>query len=60
MKDLMPRVEIMEKHWTPEERAKFNAARRSRNILLLAAMGGFCVLIYLIALVKLHEYGQMW
>jgi hypothetical protein len=56
----MPRVEIVEKHWTPEERAKFNAARRSRNILLLAAMGGFCVLIYLIALVKLHEYGQMW
>ncbi len=56
----MPRVEIVEKHWTPEERAKFNAARRGRNILLLCAMGGFCVLIYLIALVKLHEYGQMW
>jgi hypothetical protein len=60
MPDPMPRVEIVEKHWTPEERAKFNAARRGRNILLLCAMGGFCVLIYLIALVKLHEYGQMW
>jgi hypothetical protein len=46
--------------WTPQMRAEFNRRRRSRNLLLLAALGGFCILIYAIAVVKLHEYGQMW
>jgi hypothetical protein len=56
----MPRVELHESHWTPAERAEFARRRRGRNYLLLAALGGFCLLIYAIALVKLHEYGAMW
>jgi hypothetical protein len=46
--------------WTPEMVAEFQRRRRGRNYLLLAALGGFCILIYAIAVVKLHEYGQMW
>ncbi len=60
MSDQMPRVELHESHWTPAERAEFARRRRGRNYLLLAALGGFCLLIYAIALVKLHEYGAMW
>ncbi|OYV41601.1 MAG: hypothetical protein B7Z80_01165 [Rhodospirillales bacterium 20-64-7] len=60
MSDRMPRVEITKSDWTPAERAEFVRRRRGRNLLLLAALGGFCLLIYAIALVKLHEYGQMW
>ncbi|HTJ88747.1 MAG TPA: hypothetical protein VL356_01025 [Acidocella sp.] len=54
----MPRPE--DPHWTPAARAEFMRRRRGRNLLLLAALGGFCLLIYAIALVKLHEYGTMW
>jgi hypothetical protein len=60
MSDKMPRVEITESNWTPAERKEFSRRRRGRNYLLLAALGGFCLLIYAIAIVKLHEYGQMW
>ena len=60
MPDKMPLTEITESNWTPAKRAEFAAKRRSRNILLLIALGGFCLLIYAIAIVKLHEYGQMW
>jgi hypothetical protein len=60
MSDKMPRVELGESNWTPEERAQFNRHRRGRNLLLLAALAGFSVLVYAIAIVKLHEYGQMW
>lgn len=59
-KDRMPRVEIVEAHWSDEQKAEFLRRRRARNFLLLAALGGFCLIIYVIALVKLHEYGQMW
>jgi hypothetical protein len=58
--DPMPKVELMESNWTPAERAAFVRQRRGRNYLLLAVLGGFCLLIYAIAMVKLHEYGQMW
>ena len=58
--DQMPRTEIMESNWTPEARAEFIRRRRGRNYLLLAALGGFALLIFAIAIVKLHEYGQMW
>jgi hypothetical protein len=51
---------IQPQKWTPEMLAEFNRRRRSRNYLLLFALGGFCILIYAIACVKLHEYGQMW
>jgi hypothetical protein len=46
--------------WTPEMLAEFKRRRRGRNYLLLAVLGGFCLVIYAIACVKLHEYGQMW
>ncbi len=58
--DPMPKVALTASTMTPEQRRAFSAARRGRNLLLLAALGGFCILIYVIALVKLHEYGQMW
>lgn len=59
-KDRMPRVEIVEAKWSEEQKAEFLRRRRARNFLLLAALGGFCLIIYVIAMVKLHEYGQMW
>ncbi len=60
MPDPMPKTEFVESSWTPEEQAEFLRRRRGRNYLLLAALGGFALLIYAIAIVKLHEYGQMW
>jgi hypothetical protein len=58
--DPMPRTEAFPSDWTPEMQAEYKRRRSGRNVLLLAALGGFCVIIYMIALVKLHEYGQMW
>ncbi|MDE8347528.1 MAG: hypothetical protein POH28_15345 [Acidocella sp.] len=58
--DAMPRPELVESDWSPEQRAVYLRGQRMRNWMLLAAMGGFCLLIYAIAIVKLHEYGQMW
>ncbi len=58
--DRMPRAELGHAEWTPEERAEFLRRRRARNWLILAALAAFCVMIYGIAIVKLHEYGQMW
>jgi len=60
MSDKMPKVEVMKSTWTPEERKEFSRRRRGRNYLLLAALGGFCLLIYAIALVKLYQNGGMW
>jgi hypothetical protein len=60
MPEKMPITKITESNWTPAERAEFTRKRRGRNYLLLIALGGFCLLIYAIAIVKLHEYGQMW
>jgi len=60
MPEPMPRTELAESTWTPAERAEFIRRRRGRNWLLLGVLAGFCLLIYAIALVKLHEYGQMW
>jgi hypothetical protein len=60
MAEQMPRPEVAEPHWTPAERAEFMRRRRGRNLLLLIALGGLCLLIYAVALVKLHEYGTMW
>jgi len=58
--DRMPVVELTESGWTPEQRAEFLRRRKGRNKLLLAALGGFALLIYVIAMIKLHEFGQMW
>jgi hypothetical protein len=58
--DRMPRTELGQTNWTEEERAEFLRRRRGRNWLLLAALAAFSVMIYGIAIIKLHEYGQMW
>lgn len=58
--DRMPHVEIIEAQWSDEQKAEFLRRRRGRNFLLLMALGGFCLIVYVIAMVKLHEYGQMW
>jgi hypothetical protein len=56
----MPRTELGPAHWVPEARAAFLRRRRFRNRLLLAALCGFCLVIYAIVLVRLHEFGTMW
>ena len=58
--DRMLPTSFGETNWTDEQRAEFMRRRRARNFLLLAALAGFSLMIYGIALVKLHEYGQMW
>jgi hypothetical protein len=58
--DRMPRVELGKADWTDEQRAEFLRRRRGRNWLLLGALAAFSLMIYGIAIVKLHEYGQMW
>jgi hypothetical protein len=60
MVDDMPRVVPTLSNWTPEMVAEYKRRRRGRNYALLAALGGFALIIYAIALVKLHEYGGMW
>ncbi len=44
--------------WTPEMLAEFKRRRRGRNYLLLAVLGGFCLVIYAIACVKLYQNGK--
>ncbi|MGO9818473.1 MAG: hypothetical protein ACLPJJ_07425 [Acidocella sp.] len=56
----MPHTKLGQPNWTDEQRAEFIRRRRGRNFLLLAALAAFCLMIYGIAIVKLHEYGQMW
>ena len=58
--DRMPRTVLKDSGWTDEQRAEFLRRRRARNWLLLASLGGISLMIYGIALVKLHEYGAMW
>lgn len=58
--DRMPRTELGQANWTDAERAEFLRRRKGRNWLLLAALAAFSVMIYGIAIIKLHEYGQMW
>jgi hypothetical protein len=58
--DRMPHVELTQSGWSDEERASFLRKRRARNFWLLGALGLAALIIYVIALIKLHEYGQMW
>jgi hypothetical protein len=60
MSERMPRPELTQTGWTEATRAEFIRRRKGRNVLLLVALGGFCLVIYAIALVKLHQYGTMW
>jgi hypothetical protein len=58
--DRMPRTELGKANWTDEQRLEFLRRRKARNWLLFAALAAFSVMIYGIAIIKLHEYGQMW
>lgn len=58
--DGMPRVKLGKANWTEEQRAEFLRRRRGRNWLLFAALAAFSMMIYAIAIIKLHEFGQMW
>ncbi len=58
--DAMPRVELTKAAWTDAERAEFMRRRRGRNLLILLALSGVSLMIYGIAIVKLHEFGAMW
>jgi hypothetical protein len=60
MSDKMPQVVPTASNWTPEMVTEYKRRRRGRNYALLAALGGFAIVIYAIAIVKLHEYGHMW
>jgi len=51
---------IETRNWTPEMVAEFKRRRRGRNFLLLGVLGGFCLVIYAIACVKLYQTGGMW
>lgn len=53
-------VYVIQQEWEPEQKAEFLRRRRARNYLLLAALGGFCLMIYMITLVKLLEHGAIW
>lgn len=53
-------VHLVEQPWDDEQKATFLRRRRARNYVLLAAFGGLCLMIYVITLVKLHEYGPIW
>ena len=58
--DRMPRTTVSKAEWSDEQRDEFLRRRRARNWLLLGALAAFSMMIYGIAIVKLHEYGQMW
>jgi hypothetical protein len=58
--DRMPRTELGKADWSDAQRDEYLRRRRARNWLLLGALAAFSVMIYGIAIVKLHEYGQMW
>jgi hypothetical protein len=60
MTDAMPKTVATPSGWTDDQVTEFKRRRRGRNYALLAVLGGVCLIIYAIALVKLHEYGGMW
>ncbi|MCU4160662.1 hypothetical protein AiwAL_11170 [Acidiphilium sp. AL] len=51
---------IVDRHWTPEQKAEFVRRRRGRNWALLGTLVALCLLIYAIAVVKLLHSGHMW
>ena len=53
-------VRVVQQLWDDEQKTEFLRRRRARNYVLLAALGGFCLVVYAIALVKLHLYGAVW
>lgn len=53
-------VRVVQQAWDDEQKTEFLRRRRARNYVLLAALGGFCLVVYAIALVKLHLYGAVW
>jgi hypothetical protein len=55
-----PRPQLAAAGWSEEQRAEFLRRRRGRNLLLLAALAGVSLMIFAIALVKLHGLGRVW
>lgn len=53
-------VYLVRQSWDADLKAAFLRRRRARNYVLLGALGGLCLLIYVITLVKLHEFGPLW
>lgn len=53
-------VELNELSLDPVQKAVFLRRRRARNYLLLTALGGFCLMVYIVTLVKLHACGASW
>jgi hypothetical protein len=53
-------MRLEHENWPPAMVAEFKRRQRGRNWALLGVLVGFCVLIYAVAVVKLHEYGQRW
>lgn len=53
-------VRVIQQPWDDERKAEFLRRRRARNYLLLATLGGFCLVVYVITLVKLHGHGTVW
>lgn len=50
-------MKLVQPLWDDAQKAEFLRRRRARNYLLLAALAGFGLMIYLITLVKLHGAG---
>ena len=53
-------VREVQQQWDDEQKVAFLRRRRARNYTLLAALGGLCLVIYVITLVKLRAYGAIW
>lgn len=47
-------MKLVAHQWDETQRAEFLRRRRARQSLLLVALSGFCLMIFLITLVKLH------
>lgn len=52
-------VYVIESQWDETQKAEFLRRRRARSYVLLAALGGLGLVIYLITLIKLHGYGPI-
>lgn len=53
-------MRVCQQEWDDEQKAEFLRRRRARNYVLLAALGGLCLIVYIITLVKMHQYGLTW
>lgn len=52
-------MRVVKQPWTSEQKTEFLRRRRARNYVLLAALCGLGLIIYVVTVVKLHEYGAV-